>query len=79
MNIKVAKWGNSLGVRIPKPIADESQIAEGDEIEITVVGNEIVIKPCSPKYTLDWLLEGMSEENLHGEVDWGEPVGREQW
>lgn len=79
MNIKVAKWGNSLGIRIPKPIADESQLAEGDEIEIVAVDGEIVIKPCKPQYTLDSLLEGMGEENLHGEVDWGKPVGREQW
>ena len=79
MNIKIAKWGNSLGIRIPKQIADDTQLTEGDEIEIAAVDNQIVITPCKPKYTLDWLLEGMDEENLHGEVDWGKPVGREPW
>ena len=79
MNVKVAKWGNSLGIRIPKQIADDVQLTEGDEIEITAAGSQIVIKPLKPKYTLDWLLEGMSEENLHDEVDWGKPVGKEKW
>ena len=79
MNIKIAKWGNSLGIRIPKQIADDTQLVEGDEIKIAAAGDRIIITPCKPKYTLDWLLDGMGEENLHEEFDWGESVGKEQW
>ena len=79
MKIKIAKWGNSLGIRIPKSIADESCLSEGDEIKIACQGDRIVITPQKPKYTLEQLLEGMSEEHLHSEIDWGKPVGREYW
>ena len=26
---------------------------------------------------LEELLEGINEDNLHGEIDWGKPVGKE--
>ncbi|WP_036487218.1 AbrB/MazE/SpoVT family DNA-binding domain-containing protein [Myxosarcina sp. GI1] len=79
MNIKIAKWGNSLGIRIPKSIAEDNGLSDGDEIEIATEDNRIIITPQKPKYTLEQLLEGMGEEHLHSEIDWGEPVGREQW
>ena len=79
MNIKIAKWGNSLGIRIPKSIAEDNNLSDGDELEIATEDNRIVITPQKPKYTLEQLLEGMGEEHLHSEIDWGEPVGREQW
>lgn len=79
MNQKICRWGNSLGIRIPKQIVEQSQLAEGDEIEIVTEGNKIVITSRKPKYTLEQLLEGMSEEHLHSEVDWGQPEGREIW
>lgn len=68
-----------MGIRIPKSIADESSLSEGDEIEIATEGNRIIITPRKPEYTLKQLLQGMSEEHLHSEVDWGKPVGREHW
>ena len=79
MNGKVSRWGNSLGVRIPKQLADEVSLKEGDDIEIYCAKNQLIIKAQKPQYTLEQLLEGMSEEHLHGEVDWGEAVGNEIW
>ncbi len=40
--MKVAKWGNSLAVRLPQPVVDALELAEGDEIEINVAGSRIV-------------------------------------
>lgn len=34
LNMKVAKWGNSLAIRIPKDVAEALGIHEGDEIEL---------------------------------------------
>ena len=79
MNGKITKWGNSLWIRIPKQIAEESKLKAGDKIEITAVDSKIVIIPQKPKYTLEKLLEGMSEEHLHSEIDWGQPEGKEIW
>lgn len=79
MSIKIARWGNSLGIRIPKQIAEQVKLEEGDEIEITKEGNRLILTPQKKKYTLEELLDGMNEEHLHSEVDWGEAMGREQW
>ncbi len=34
--MQVAKWGNSLAVRLPKPVVDALDLKAGDEIEISV-------------------------------------------
>ncbi len=79
MTIKIARWGNSLGIRIPKQIAEQVKLNEGDEIEISIDENRLILIPQKKKYTLEELLDGMTDEHLHSEVDWGESVGREQW
>lgn len=33
--MKVARWGNSLAVRLPRPLVDALDLKEGDEVEIT--------------------------------------------
>lgn len=46
--MQVAKWGNSLAVRIPAAIVDALKLKEGDEIEIEMTGPrafEIARKP----------------------------------
>jgi antitoxin MazE len=75
----VNKWGNSLGVRIPQPVANEIGLKIGSVVEVTVVDGKAVISPLKKKYTLDELLEGVTPELIDGEYDWGQPVGREAW
>jgi antitoxin MazE len=36
--MQVAKWGNSLAVRIPAAVVDALKLKEGDHIEITIAG-----------------------------------------
>jgi antitoxin MazE len=36
--MKVAKWGNSLAVRLPAAVAEALRLKEGDEIEIYIAG-----------------------------------------
>ncbi len=36
--MQVAKWGNSLAVRLPKSVVEALQLKEGDEITIELVG-----------------------------------------
>lgn len=76
----VSKWGNSLGIRIPMPIANQINLKEGTGVSFTVIDGSLVIKPeRRKKYTLDELLEGMTSENVHEEVNMGQPVGNEVW
>ena len=76
----VAKWGNSLAIRIPKSVAEKAHITEGIGIDFSVEGNSIIITPQKKrKYTLDELLEGMTPDNFHSEFEPSNTVGNEDW
>ena len=80
MRIKIQKWGNSLALRIPKAFAFQSKIREDEYVNLTLVENKIVIEPESErKYSLQDLVSGINKSNLHHEIDFGEPVGNENW
>ncbi len=80
MKTTVRKWGNSLAVRIPKAAAVETNLAQGSVVEVEVRNGRIVLEPQRPpKYTLEELVAGMTEENRHDEIDSGPPVGKELW
>ena len=76
---QIARWGNSLGVRLPKAVAAEAQLAEGDTVEVSVKGGAIVVRPARPTYSLDQLVAKITPRNRHREADWGAPAGHEQW
>lgn len=43
--MKIAKWGNSLAIRIPVDVAEQAGLKEGDEATLTLtVGNVIEIR-----------------------------------
>ncbi|MHB8916815.1 MAG: AbrB/MazE/SpoVT family DNA-binding domain-containing protein [Desulfocucumaceae bacterium] len=77
MEYHIQKWGNSLGIRIPKALAQKAGLVEGTPVEIVLDDQSIIIRPR--RYSLETLLSGVTSENLHREVDTGKPVGREVW
>lgn len=80
MRVRVRKWGNSLALRIPKPFAEEAAVQEGTVLDLSVQEGKFVAKPMvQRKYTLRQLLRGVTKDNIHEEMDWGHPVGREAW
>ena len=80
MRIKIQKWGNSLALRIPKAFAVESNIREDIYVNLTLEENKILIEPVEEKsYSLKELVSEINKSNLHGEIDFGKPVGNEQW
>jgi antitoxin MazE len=76
----VAKWGNSLAVRIPQHLAREIGLSDGAEVEIVTIDGNLTIKPRRQKqYTLDELVAGITPTNRHAEIDTGRSVGEEAW
>ena len=76
----IAKWGNSLAIRIPQNIAKEIDLAEGSEVKLDVVDGNLVLKPKKrSKYTLNQLVEEITPDNLHNEIDAGIVKGNEIW
>ena len=77
---QIAKWGNSLAVRIPRAVLQKAGLNEGDRVELgaDAEGN-IVVRGAKRKYSLDELLDKITPDNVHGEVHWGSPRGKEIW
>jgi len=78
MRVVVKKWGNSASVRIPAAIMQAAHLILDEEVDIREENGKIVIVPVRPaSYALSTLLQGITPENLHGEIDFGAPVGKE--
>jgi antitoxin MazE len=80
MQTKIQKWGNSLGLRIPRSFAAEAQMEEGATVDLSVKDGRLLVRPLRVrKYSLNRLLRKVSRQNLHREVATGRAVGREAW
>ena len=80
MHVRVQKWGNSLAVRIPKPLAEDAEVTEGTVLNLAVSEGKVVATPVEQKkLSLAELLAKVNKKNLHGEFDFGRPAGREIW
>ena len=80
MHVRVQKWGNSLAVRIPKPLAEDAEVKEGTVLNLAVSQGQVGATPVQKrKLALKQLLAKGNKKNLHAEIDVGAPVGRETW
>ena len=80
MQVQVKKWGNSQGIRIPKEVLQETDIAVDDMLDVKVSNGVIMlVKPFRHKTLEERVAEYGGKLDLDGEYDWGEPVGREIW
>ena len=78
MRVLVKKWGNSASVRIPAAVMAAARLRLDQEVEVREEQGRIVIDPVRPaEYTLAALIAGITDENRHGEIDFGSPVGKE--
>ena len=77
--MRVAKWGNSLAVRIPGIYAKELDLEEGTDVEVIRVDGGLLLRPRKREHTLEELLAQIKPETIHGETDWGPAVGGEAW
>jgi len=80
MTSKVQKWGNSLALRIPKPLAAEAGLTDNSPVELSVCEGKLIITPSAkPTVSLEGLLAKVTRKNLHHEVDTGPAMGGEAW
>ena len=82
MRTKVGRWGNSLGVRLPKAVTDAVGFAEGQVVEITPNDDGIDLRPVSAaaRYELaDLVAEArrLLPEEVPASIDWGPDRGSE--
>ena len=80
MLTKVQKWGNSLAIRIPKPFASEIGLTDNSAVTVSLQNRKIVISPLARKKThLKQILDQVTEQNLHSEINTGPGTGKEIW
>jgi len=76
----VSRWGDGLAVRIPQGLANAARISEGDNLALALQPDgSILLRAARPKYELSELIAGITPDNIHGETDWGQCEGRENW
>jgi len=79
LQLQIGKWGNSLGIRLPKSILDILQLSEKDKVKCSIVNGKLILEPVITRkqYALADLLSQVDESGQ--EVDWGKPEGEEVW
>ena len=78
MESHIAKWGNSLALRLPRHVAADAKLREGTQVVLRVEGGSLVVRPSRPKYKLSELLADHNPAKTK-EYDWGERKGEEEW
>lgn len=74
MKTRIQEWSNDLVILIPASISAYLHLTANSLVDISLVSGQLVITPA---YNLEDLLAGISDENLHSEIDTGPAVGRE--
>ncbi|MGD0215497.1 MAG: AbrB/MazE/SpoVT family DNA-binding domain-containing protein [Terriglobales bacterium] len=78
MKTQMVKWGNSLAVRIPKPVLEAARLKEGDSLEVEFAAEgQVHLRRASKIPTLAQLVSQITPENRYTEISSGREVGKE--
>lgn len=77
MRVAVKKWGNSAAIRLPLALMSLLHIKLNSEIEMQEENGRIILYPVNQEYRLEDLVNGITTENRHDDISFGEPVGKE--
>lgn len=78
MQQNIAKWGNSLALRLPSHLAKEGKLAEGATVNLEMRDGSLVVTPVRKKFKLADLLKDFESDSVQ-EFDWGKSEGDEEW
>lgn len=79
MRATVSKWGNSLGLRIPKNVAADIHLTEGVTVDVRAENGRLVAELVDDDEPLEAMLARITPGNRHGEEFDDAPRGREFW
>jgi antitoxin MazE len=75
MSVMLQKWGNSVGLRLPKQLLEQVGMSAGTPVDVLIEGDHLVIRPA--RLTLADLLADCRADNRPETIDFGPAVGRE--
>lgn len=70
------RWGNSIGLRIPKEMASELNLEEESAVYLQVKDGKLIVEP-KKDLSLEEMVDLINEDNKQELIDFGNPVGRE--
>ena len=80
MSTTIRKWGNSLGVRISREVAEDAGLSEGKEVALEKRDGRLTLRPVAATLlSLDALVRKITPRNRHTEIRWAKPRGKEIW
>ena len=74
---QIVKWGNSLAVRIPKPVAEKAGVEAGDPVILEAARGQIKLVRSERIPTLKELIAQITPQNRYEEISTGPERGKE--
>ena len=80
MQSQIISTEKGLAVIIPDELLTVAGFKEGDVVNLYAHRDWIEVADSSkPHYDIEEVVASITDEQIHGEIDWGPPVGREVW
>lgn len=80
MEVRLQKWGNSNGIRIPNIILKTLNLKTNDKVEIREENEQIIISKVKKRpVSLEERIKSYKGPNLAKDFSWDEPQGKEIW
>ena len=74
------KTEHGIILTLPNEVANHPAFASGESVHIAAKYSSLVIThPDAKRYNVEEMVATITPENMHGEIDWGPPVGKEIW
>jgi antitoxin MazE len=77
MQIQISRWGNSLGLRLPRSLAAQIGVSAGEKVDVIAQGETLVVRAVRPRWRIEDLLANMTPEAMSSAFSWGDDAGRE--
>ncbi len=73
MQVTVQKWGENLALCIPEAFLAKTYLENQSVVDMSLNNGQIIIA-IEPQLTLDDLLAGINDDNIHGEINTGSAI-----
>jgi antitoxin MazE len=77
MQVQLSEWGDSLWLPLPRALAEQIGLNEGQTVNLVAEGARLVVEPVTPAYFLQDLLVNLTPDAMRAAFDWVENGGGE--
>lgn len=80
MGTKMAMWGNSLAVRIPKELCSALNLTENTPVVLERTDTGLILRPENPNEAkVRSLMDGITPDKYYGKLDWDKSDSSATW